>query len=329
MQNHNYKIAIINPYRPDGMTRTILDGILALNADGSNIDFKISSKFDYVLPVNDHYLSQDQFIEFAKEADFIFIFWSKDGTDFGLAETINCWDKTIYIDGSETGHNNRYDFYVQRSILNLTYKKNGKIEENMLKKCAFYFRREKPYLDGIKPLPFGIETRYIQNYKEEMKKDIDFTCIFGQDEYPLLRRYCREWLEKYCAQNNFNCFTQKTKTPEEFYKLLARSKVGISVGGGGFDSYRFWETLGNNCLLLTEKIDIYQPDSKKLNYKRIWEFSNLSDFQYQLNKMGDFLRKEYNQKNLTEEYKKIISEHSSKTRVSEIIKTFNDSKNEK
>ena len=82
---------------------------------------------------------------------------------------------------------------------------------------------------------------------------------------------------------------------------------------------RFWEILGNNCLLLTEKIDIYQPESKRLDYKRIWEFGNLHDFRYQLDKISDFLRKEYDQEKLNSEYQKILSEHSSASRVKEIL----------
>ena len=106
---------------------------------------------------------------------------------------------------------------------------------------------------------------------------------------------------------------------KKFYKNLVRSKVGISAGGGGYDTLRFWEILGNNCLLLTENIDIYKADSKRLEYNRIWQFGNLFDFEVQLEKIGAFLKKEYNQEKMTEEYDKIISDHSSKTRVLEIL----------
>jgi len=91
------------------------------------------------------------------------------------------------------------------------------------------------------------------------------------------------------------------------------------VGGGGYDTARFWEILGNNCLLLTERIDIFQPDSKELDYKRIWQFNNLYDFWYQLHKVGEFLRNKYKQDNLVQEYKDILSRHSSKARVLTIL----------
>lgn len=79
-QNYNYKIAIINPFRPDGLARTIFDGILALNSAGSNIDFKLASQFDYDLSLNDYVLSRDEFIAFARTADLIFVIWGDDGS---------------------------------------------------------------------------------------------------------------------------------------------------------------------------------------------------------------------------------------------------------
>lgn len=317
---NKYKIAIINPYRPDGLARTIFDGIVSLNQTGNNIDFKISSQFNYPLPLNEYVVSRGQFVNFAKLADLIFLVWGKDGTDIALAKTIDRWDKTIYFDGSEVGKNRRYDFSIQKKILDRQYKDNGAVNKEMLEKCPLYFRREKPYLAGIEPLPFGIETRYTQQFVSEQKKDIDFFCVFGQEEYPIMRKYARELVETFCAQNGFICHTQKTKTPEEFNQLLARSKVGVSIGGGGYDSFRFWEILGNNCLLLTEKIDIFEPDSKLLNYKRVYQFSNLFDFQFQLETIGDYLRTEYLTTNLGKEYKLILKEHNTVSRVKKIIK---------
>lgn len=319
LPNYSCKIAIINPVRPDGLARTIFDGILGLNCNGSHISIQLSNKFDYYLPLNEYYLPEDQFINFARKADLIFIIWGKDGTDVSLAQKINCWEKTIYIDGSEVGRNRRYDFSVQRKILEGTYRQNGRVDKELLKRCAGYFRREKPYLEGIKPLPFGIETRYLAHYQESKDKDIDFLCVFGQEEYPLLRYHARQLTEKFCAKHGFICSTTKTKNSDEFYKLLARSKVGISVGGGGYDTFRFWEILANNCLLLTEAVDVFQPDSARLNYQRIYPFGNVFDFQFQIEEIGRYLRQSYDPKLLNDEYQLILSEHNTMARVGEIL----------
>ncbi|MDB5194413.1 MAG: hypothetical protein JWN50_427 [Parcubacteria group bacterium] len=314
------KIAVINFEKPDGMARTIIDGLCAMAKEGS-VDFRLSSKFLYDLPLEDAVLSRGDFIAFARSADRIFLIGNdKYGYDTTLAEEIDRFGKTVCVDGSEVGKNRRYDFTIQKGIIDGTYDGQGTVDRELLSKCHRYFRREKPYSDGIIALPFGIESRYMQSYKEGTPKDIDFVCIFGQDEYPLLRRFVREALETYCKDNGFTCATERTKTPEEFYKLLARAKVGVSVGGGGFDTMRFWEILGNNCLMLTETIDIYPRDSKRLKYERIIEFQNLFDFDAELKKMGAFLRSGYADLDLKPEYERIVGDHSTKARVEEILR---------
>ena len=136
----------------------------------------------------------------------------------------------------------------------------------------------------------------------------------------MLRRHVREELKAFCKKNNFTYWTQKTKTPEEFRKILARSKVGISVGGGGFDTMRFWEILGNNCILMTENIDIFPSNSKALDYRRVYQFNNLFDFRDQLELIATLLKNGYDQESFQEEYQKILNAHSSKARVRTILR---------
>ncbi len=253
-------------------------------------------------------------------------------TDYTTINDVGKHNSMVVVDGSETKGLCRNDFDIQRSILNFSYKNYGAIEIDMLSKCTSYFRREKPYIKGIIPLPYGIETRYI-SYNASIKKDIDFVCIFGQEDYSPMRKHCREMLEEYCEKNGFTCVTSKTKGftfdtnktagRDEFYKLLARAKVGISVSGGGYDTARFWETLANNCILLTERIDIFNPDDESLNYKRIIQFNNLYDFQYQLEKLGKHLREEYKQEDLEKDYADILDKHSTKARVEKILYEVN------
>ena len=126
-------------------------------------------------------------------------------------------------------------------------------------------------------------------------------------------------LEQFCKEHKFICHTAGTNDPDEFYEILSRTKVGVSVSGGGFDTARFWEILGNNCLLLTEKTDIYRQEDNTFNYKRIWEFKDIQDFEDKLNEVAHFLRNGYNQDDLDKEYKEILSQHSSKARVLTIL----------
>ncbi len=325
MINHLVKrIAVINPSEPDGVARTILDGLLTL-FEKEEVVFAISAPFSYSLPLSDMVLGRDDFISFARGADIIFLMNSKYSVNVRLAEDIDAFHKTVYIDGSELGGNNRFDVETQRRVIDGTYMHKGAIHTDMLSRCALYFRREKPYLRHIIPLPFGIERRYLSHIQKRPIKDIDFFCVFGQDEYPLLRRHVRDALKLFCAQNCFTCVTE-TLPSKEFYTLLARSKVGISVGGGGFDTLRFWEILAADAMVITETIDIFKKGDNALSYERITECNNLFDFVDAFTQIGEFLKTGYDSEvvkpSWENEYKKIISTHSSEARVRTVIDSF-------
>ena len=229
------KIAVIPTLgRGDTLAETVCDGLIQLERNGE-LEFKLASEMEERLLLDDHILPQEEFAAFAHSADLLFLFYSKKKTNTDLVDHLGLWRKTCFFDGSEVGQNNRFDFALQKAVLDGTYKNYGGIRDDILKKCPIYFRREKPYRDGIIPLPYGIETSYVR-YVYGTKKDIDFVCVFGQDEYPLLRRYAREELVRFCEKNGFSYHVEKTKMPEDFRQLLARAKVGISVGGGGFVS---------------------------------------------------------------------------------------------
>ena len=291
------KIALVKPIgRLDYLTRTLIDGLESLVKTGEVVLVGKVTNTDLVI------LSSYNHSELAEQSEEI--------------EENKAWAKTIFVDGSELGGNRRYT-------------EIAKIDEEMLSKCALYFRREKPYPDGVLPLPFGIESRQIA-YSPRVKKDIDFVCIFGQDKFPPLRAKVRDVLEEFCEKEKFSYRTKQTnflfwniyspRAQKRFYKVLARAKVGISVGGGGFDTARFWEILGNNCLLLTESMDIY-PDNgaSELAYSRISQFKNLDGFKSQLKKMGEYVRTQYPPENLDSEYEEILTHHSSTSRVQCIL----------
>ena len=227
------KIAVITPInKRDYLTDTVLDGLGELG-----IDHKRSDKEE-----------RKSFVAYAREAELILFCWGKtvkkwrifdfNNTNYLLAEEINCWNKTVFIDGNEVGRDGRARGLVAEP------------NRAMLKKCALYFKREKPYPPRVLPLPFGI-TKNMIAWQPDVKKDIDFFCVFGKhDEYLPLRWQVTDELKRFCAANNFSCVTERMPK-EEFLQKLARSKVGISVGGGGFDTLRFWEILANNFLLIT------------------------------------------------------------------------------
>ncbi len=336
----NKKIAVILPFEArDVLCDTVIDGLLNLYEQDKSLEIRFPSWYIYPTDLNikPFLIDENDFIDFANDADLIILIFGKRGTNIALAEKINHFNKTVFIDGSEIGKNRRYDAELQSQILKGTFQGNGRIVEDMLNKCSKYFRREKPYINGIVPLPFGIERRYI-NYNDSIKKDIDIVCIFGQTEYPPMRKYATELVQDFSRKNNLICKTEitngfgfdnaKNRGREEFYNILARSKVGISIGGGGFDTARFWEILSNNCILLTESIDILYSDDNSLDFERIIEFRNIYDLEYELKKLLPIL-KDSSYKNMfdTGEYREILNKHGSMARVSRILESINDKLN--
>lgn len=328
-----YKIAVLTPKsKNDYLTDTVIDGLLSLKKENSELEFYIPSTYKTDLDKTDITLEKSDFVDFAKKADLVLFMRGKDNikrdflfftmvennTDYETINKIDKFSKTVFIDGTELGGDKRYDKKIRDELIDGSFVGRGAIERNMEEKCALYFRRERPYLRDIIPFPFGIENAYRKYYSQEKTKDIDFFCVFGGGDYAPLRKEVTEHLVHFCQKNNFKYFTEKTDV-DNFYRMLARSKVGISVGGGGFDTARFWEILGNNCMLFTEKIDIYEDDSNRLKYDRIWQFENIEDFKEKIEDLGRYIRADYKQENLTSEYESILASHSSKARVLEII----------
>ncbi len=333
MPDFNYTIAVVAPTeRDDFYCDTVLDGLGGLVTEHPELTFRYAEHYPH--PFGKEFtrrfsLPKKEFFDFAKSADMVVLSYGKYGTDYALVDELNAWEKTVYVDGSEIGKNKWRDPEIQYQVITGAFTGRGAPNKEMQKKCRLYFRREKPYTNGVIPFPLGIESRFTKYYTPDKPKDIDFAAIFGQENYPITRRYTRERTDLFCKKNGFSCYAQKTYTlplikrgpfsPDKSYEIWARTKVGICTGAAGYDSRRFWEILGNNCLIIAERFDLYQPDSDAMNYKRIFQYNNLYDFEYQLKKAGEFLRNGYDQKDLEEEYREILKRHSTKARALTII----------
>jgi hypothetical protein len=68
-------------------------------------------------------------------------------------------------------------------------------------------------------------------------------------------------------------------SPEEYYRVLARSKVAVSIRGGGFDTLRYWEIAASGTLLLSETPDIEIPHNFEHRRHAVFCRSDLSDLQ--------------------------------------------------
>ena len=335
----NYKIAVVTPIqRDDFYIDTVLDGLSELKKEHPELEFFYpdsypeADQYQYICKkgfAGSNKLPRGRLLEYARQADLIILSSGKYGIDFAFVDSINGWRKTAFVDGSELGGDKWRDPTLQLKIINGECEEYGAPNKWALERCALYFRREKPYTHGMIPFPLGIESRFRKHVARGGRKDIDFACMFGQDTHPMTRQYARTLVERFSKKNGFTCYTKTThmlpikKGPwsqDKYHRIWSRAKVGICTGGAGYDTRRFWEILGNNCLIIAERVDLYHPDSDALRFKRIYEYNNLYDFEYQLEKVGQFLRSDYQQEDLAEEYQEILQKHSSKARVLTIIR---------
>ncbi|MDN5942374.1 MAG: glycosyltransferase [Nitrospira sp.] len=65
----------------------------------------------------------------------------------------------------------------------------------------------------------------------------------------------------------------------EYYALLGRSKMALSIRGGGFDTLRYWEIVASGTLLLSEQPDIEIPNNFEHGKEALFCRPDLSDLQ--------------------------------------------------
>lgn len=143
-------------------------------------------------------------------------------------------------------------------------------------------------------LGFGVENRYFdeQGIKSWADRSVDITCTVSVSTNSARRSYLN-LLETIRFGTNLNIVTKHTgecaysklsgapiPTPN-YYRLLANSRVSVSLLGRGQDCARFWETLARGALLLSEQPKII-AQNMPLNGEHCIYFDGLKDFSKKL-----------------------------------------------
>jgi spore maturation protein CgeB len=103
-------------------------------------------------------------------------------------------------------------------------------------------------------VPYYCFPKFANDNFVDKQKDIDVCCIMS------ITSDIRQRLITYLNTiKKANWFIQQTeyenKLPkEQYFDILNRSKIGISIYGGGFDTIRFWEILSCKSALLSPYI---------------------------------------------------------------------------
>ena len=145
---------------------------------------------------------------------------------------------------------------------------NGKLTRRW-KDLNNYFRSFYLNQTGLKrmifPLPFSIILDSVPK-DDALEKEIDVS--FRGIVSSRTSRKRTKVIELLNSMEGINIkghlYTNKDSSnylsPEEYYQEIRRSKIAISIRGGGFDTYRFWEILACRSLLLSELPDILIPN---------------------------------------------------------------------
>jgi len=141
------------------------------------------------------------------------------------------------------------------------------------------------YPKHIYPMPFGIEDRVINNFNEKPEyfiscmmlsarvpernklisylegKKKDFKKIFigiiafDDESWEIMERLGAS--DPFIDRDNRGYATQNKK----YYDQLNNSHICISVPGGGFETFRYWEILASGALLISKRISLQAHNS--------------------------------------------------------------------
>ncbi len=75
--------------------------------------------------------------------------------------------------------------------------------------------------------------------------------------------------------------------PDEYRILLRRSKMALSIRGGGFDTIRYWEIAASGTPLISERPDIEIPDNFEHGVHAVFCRPDLSDLSASVRRLRD------------------------------------------
>ena len=267
----------------DTIARLIMDGI----QNTENIDL---IKFDY----SDKKYSEEEIKEHSKTADYIFVFWCKyqyryvdKSYTHNLLDKINCIDKVVYIDGSEynsTGHSNPSNQGVLAKQDTSLLRGEPWIDEEMYKRCKWYFKRETYEEDlqrNIIPLLVGAESSYFESEKKwwDSKKQYDVFCSFGHTSTGL-----RQETQDICSKlksEGYNIIIGSGFPYQKYIDYIIQSHIGISAWGAGNSCRRMWEMLSNKTCCFVQKKEILFPNKFEDGISYV-EYSTQKEFEEKL-----------------------------------------------
>lgn len=180
--------------------------------------------------------------------------------------------------------------------------------QHFLKHCTYYYKRELPFnrfflyyqqrpapwrkrrkeislfVKKARNMPLGIEDKkyyYLKGKRVEMQ-DIDIFYCSGATS--TLRLKAKKELKKMASDSSWNIVIADSLPFEEYCKIMARSKITVSISGGGWDCFRHYEAIALGSIPFMDTPIIDTPWC--LQFRNNIFFSNtFADFRTRLEKL--------------------------------------------
>jgi len=286
----NLKILFVSPQHPDYLADAIYHGLINLLGRKNVIDYPTKSRYHIPSDRYSYLLKTDPFTHFT-----MFLF--KDNSKNELNKEILFDDFDVIIIGA-LGNDVR-DIVLKvisevprEKIVFIDGEDDPFVRSIYFKKIRKYFKRECLYNNmaafkhlmywltirktfynfkqplfpltisnfcKVEPLPFGIVDEGFR-FNPPNEKIFDFCYIANLTSRKRIEIY--NFLKDYAKKNKLNAFISSGEIKRnEYLSITAKSKIGISVRGQGFDTYRYWEIPYCGAMLISELPFIKIPNN--------------------------------------------------------------------
>ena len=255
-------LAIVPNGVKDTMVNLVIDGLThTSDVELTTYDYSIAN------------YTEEQVVEISKSVDYIFVFWCKyqfkyanETYTYELLDAINRQNIVVYVDGSEyniTGHRRDNQTWKNLKTNPMLNKVEPWIDEEMYKRCNWYFKRETYEIDlnreKIIPLLVGAHSDYFKSESQSPPlKQHDIFCSFGHTLTGL-----REETQEICVKlknEGFKNIIGSSFPYEQYMDYIKQSYIGVSSWGAGNSCKRMWEIMSNKTCCFVQKKQILFPN---------------------------------------------------------------------
>lgn len=267
------------------------------NFDLNNIGIELSNKKN---------IKPENVIADIDTFDYIF-FFNSSILDSNFKNILNKKTSStkIYVDGwddffvRKIYYHPEIKFYLKREVYKDKIKQKDKLEWEIRYLYEFFRAREAKinrkwfsYLNlpvniakinkFDKLIPFQLTVNDINAFqgKGTDKYDISFLGHANNPERDYYLKKLHDWLKKTEIKNYIS--TEITKK-EDYINLLKATKVGLSLRGVGYDTWRYWEIPCSGSALLSQKLPISVPNDFVDGESAIY-FNNFEELKSKINR---------------------------------------------